>query len=153
LTYENSTLGIRFEYPIDWKYYLQTTSNVTAYPSINEVRFRLLIASLTISVRDLPVYLQNISIQQLSKLVMSAFDIINPYLKVLSSENSILSGYPAQKIAITYSEPSRPKAIETDILTIKNSVVYSILFASHATYYNTFFPTAQKVIDSFKVTK
>jgi hypothetical protein len=84
---------------------------------------------------------------------MSAFDIINPYLKVLSSENSTLSGYPAQKIVITYSEPSPPKVIETNILTIKNGVVYWVSFASHATYYNTFFPTAQKIIDSFKITK
>ena len=36
LTYENSTLGIRFEYPIDWKYYLSFASSITPYSSIHE---------------------------------------------------------------------------------------------------------------------
>lgn len=153
LTYENSTLGIRFEYPIDWKYYLSFASSSTPYSSIHEVRFNLLGSRLTISVRILPFFFQNASIQQLNKLVMDVFNVTSPYVKVLSSENATLSGYPGEKMVIVSSYPSQPKIIETNIFTIKNGAVYSVSFDGDVTYYNTFLPTAQKIIHSLRITK
>jgi PsbP-like protein len=151
LTYENSTLGIRFEYPTDWKYYLSFVSNSTA--SEDEVRFDLLIASLTISVRDLPFFLQNASIQQMTKVMTDIFNGTGPYFKVLSLGNATLSGYPGQKMEISYNYPSQPKINETSIFTIKNGRLYSVAFDGDAAYYNTFLPTAQKINDSFRITK
>jgi hypothetical protein len=151
LRYENSTLGIRFEYPTDWKYYLSFVSNSTA--SEDKVRFDLLIASLTISVRDLPFFLQNASIQQMTKVMTDIFNGTGPYFKVLSLGNATLSGYPGQKMEISYNYPSQPKINEMSIFTIKNGRLYSVAFDGDAAYYNTFLPTAQKIIDSFRITK
>jgi hypothetical protein len=150
LTYENSTLGIRFEYPTDWKYYLTFVSNST----VDEVRFDLSIASLTISVRDLPFFFQNASIQQLTKVMTDIFNgTAGPYFKVLSSGNATLSGYPGQKMEISYNYPSQPKINEISIFTINNGRLYSVAFDGDAAYYNTFLPTAQKIVDSFRITK
>jgi hypothetical protein len=64
-----------------------------------------------------------------------------------------LSGYPGEKMVIAYSYPSRPKIIEMNIFTIKNGIVYWVSFDGDAVYYNTFLPTAQKIVDSFRITK
>ena len=49
--------------------------------------------------------------------------------------------------------PSQPKINEMSIFTIKNGRLYSVAFDGDAAYYNTFLPTAQKIIDSFRITK
>ena len=84
---------------------------------------------------------------------MDVFNVTSPYIKVLSSENATLSGYPGEKMVIVSSYPSQPKIIETDIFTIKNGAVYSVSFGGDVTYYNTFLPTAQKIIHSLRITK
>jgi len=53
---------------------------------------------------------------------------------------------------ILYNYPSQPKINEILIFTIKNGRLYSVEFEGDAAYYNTFLPTAQKIIDSFRIT-
>jgi hypothetical protein len=66
----------------------------------------------------------------------------------IDAGNTTLAGYPAYKIVYTDRVSN---FTTTEIWTVKEGKVYTINHAAHTRYYDTYAPTAQKMIDSFQI--
>jgi hypothetical protein len=76
---------------------------------------------------------------------------------LLESHASSLGGNPAHKLVYTakYIDDTNPSLqtpyITTDIISIKNGKVYFISYTAESQQLSQFFPTIQKMIDSFEI--
>ena len=154
LTYQNSTLGMKIQYPSNWT--KQTTPRGASFAVVlgrNTTNDENFLAKLNASaLRGFPT---NMTIKAMADRVVNSYRHFLPGFEIQSYNNASLAGNNAIKIVYTYTDPKNNSFSATDIATIKNDKLYVIQY-----YYYTKSPkeqaypqTLQKMVDSFQVVK
>lgn len=154
LPYQNSTYGIKIQYPPDWQKQENGTKQdtqtdvVTFYAPASNSN-----ANLDLSIDDISdkkgISLAQYANNSLTDLKQS---LTNFKLIESSSNNNHISGLPAYRIVYTSNDGNNvTKTLETGI--IKGDKVYILTYETGISEYTTFLPVTQKMIDSFQITK
>lgn len=158
LTYENSTYGVRMQYPSAW----HKEENVTSGSDNNSMLVDVVKfsspsknASDTFS-ESLDLKVDNISDIQpitLAKYANNTIEDLRKDFKIIELDrNASLSDNPAYKLVYTgVEEGVNLQALL--ILTIKGDKAYIISYNAEPTKFSYYLPTLQKMINSFQITK
>ena len=156
LTYENTTYGIRIQYPAGWQ---EGESNQTSEDSVLNyiVAFRspkdrisdTVAENVIVSVENLPPE-QNISLAAYSTRQIADLTQFSPDFDLQQSIPTVLAGIPAHKIVFSETVQQQQTIKEMQVWTIKDNKAYIIAFAGEAAKYSDYLPTVQKMIDSFE---
>jgi eukaryotic-like serine/threonine-protein kinase len=154
LTYQNSTVGMKIQYPSNWT--KQTTPRGVSFAVVlgrNTTNHDNFLAKLNASaLRGFPT---NMTIKAMADRVVNSYRHFLPGFQIQSYTNATLAGNNAIKIVYTYTDPKNNRFTATDTATIKNDKLYVIQY-----YYYTKSPkqqtypqTLHKMVDSFQVVK
>ena len=154
LTYQNSTDGIKIQYPSNWKkvehgdnagipsHTIEFLSPMTANDTFQENVF--------VKVDPFP--------QSLRQLVVGEVDGFKTHtvnFMLLNSVPSTLDGNPAQILVFKYSNflPQFNTLKAMIVLTVKDQKAYAISYVAESSKYSEYLPTIQEMINSFRITK
>jgi eukaryotic-like serine/threonine-protein kinase len=155
LTYQNSTAGIKLQYPSNWvkqengtKQDTQTDLVTFIPPTINSN------ASLDVTVDDITDSPGTTLAQYASDEIGSLKQqFANNDFKLTESKSSmILAGLPAYRIVYT-SVDQNTTTKDMEIGAIKGGKVYILTYEAGPNEYDNYLPIALKMIDSFKLIK
>lgn len=155
LTYQNSTAGIKLQYPSNWvkqengtRQDTQTDLVTFTPPTINSN------ASLDITVDDITDSLGTTLAQYGSDEIGSLKQqFANNDFKLIDSKSSIiLAGLPAYRIVYT-SVDQNTTTKDMEIGAINGGKVYLLTYEAGPNEYDKYLPIALKMIDSFKLIK
>ncbi len=158
LTYENSTYGMRIQYPSDW----HKEENVSSSSDNNSMLIDVVkFSSPSRNASDpfsesLDIKVDNISDIQpmtLAKYANNSIEDLRKDFKIIELDtNARLSDNPAYKVV--YSGVEEGVNLQAMlILTIKGDKAYIISYNSEPTRFSNYLPTLQKMINSFQITK
>ena len=154
ISYDNSTYGIRMQYPSNW----QKEENVTSDNKsmlVDVVKF----ISPTKNASDpssesLDIKIDNISDMQpitLAKYANNSIEDLGKDFDIIKLDrNASLSNNPAYKLVYTGVEEG---VNLQEILTIKGDKAYIISYNAEPTKFSYYLPTLQKMINSFQIAK
>jgi eukaryotic-like serine/threonine-protein kinase len=153
LPYQNSTYGIKIQYPLNWQKQENGTKQdtqtdiVTFYPPAGNSN-----ASLDLSIDDISDQ-KGISLAQYANNSLTDLkQSLTSFKLIESNGNNHIAGLPAYRIVYTYNDGNNvTKTLETG--TIKGDKAYIITYETGMSEYTTFLPIVQKMIDSFQITK
>jgi serine/threonine-protein kinase len=157
-TYENTTYGIKIQYPAGFGWQPVPSNKPFEANAINYiVAFRsppdrvsdTVIETVNIALENLPpeenILLDAYSTLQISILTQSATDF-----DLKESTPTILAGIPAHKIV--YSETLQQLPITVmQVWAIKDNKAYILTYTAEAAKYSTYLPVVQKMFDSFEL--
>ena len=155
LTYQNSTAGIKLQYPSNWvkqengtRQDTQTDLVTFTPPTINSN------ASLDITVDDITDSLGTTLAQYGSDEIGSLKQQFanNDFNLIESKSSIILAGLPAYRIVYT-SVDQNTTTKDMEIGAIKGGKVYLLTYEAGPNEYDKYLPIALKMIDSFKLIK
>lgn len=155
LTYQNSTAGIKLQYPSNWvkqengtKQDTQTDLVTFTPPTINSN------ASLDVTVDDITDSPGTTLTQYASDEIGSLKQqFANNDFKLIESKSSmIIAGLPAYRIVYT-SVDQNTTTKDTEIGAIKGGRIYILTYEAGPNEYDKYLPIALKMIDSFKLIK
>ena len=171
-TYENSSLGISIEHPVNWKPFEKTSaatnSNVVEFVPFVESEHDPLTPFFSISVENL----EEVKVsQKVGDEAASTIDSNNNNaLGILTKRNlelaeslpdfnivelngtSFLSGIPAYRIVYTFADPGSPllPLFESmNIWAVKDDKAYTISYSAPDSEFSNYFQIIQNMIDSF----
>ena len=153
ISYQNSTYGIKIQYPSHWQKQENGTKQdtqtdiVTFYAPASNTN-----ANLDLSIDDISdetgISLAQYANNSLTDLKQS----LTNFKLIESSGNNHISGLPAYRIVYTSNNGNNvTKTLETG--TINGNKVYILTYETGISEYTTFLPNVQKMIDSFQITK
>lgn len=153
-TYDNNNEGVSLRYPTSWTEDSDPNEGILAvfYAPLlddNDIfaeNFNLVVEDLSSSNYPLDVY-SEIALDQLK----SSFQ--NFRIEHLNA-NASLSGYPAYYVEYTYTVPSPQGILQLKNLqtwTIVGDKAYSFTFGAQPSYFASYMPPIEKVIDSFEI--
>lgn len=163
--YTNTTFGITLLYPSEWKridwrslvdflsfYDIPPNDNFTEVVQLYS-RYQNISDKYAEGI-DIAVDSSRTDHKDLKEYMDSAVSYYRGYqdFRLIESDigDSYLAGNPAYKIVFTFtSDNIHLKWMETAM--VKNNIVYKIIFFSEAQEYQDYFPTAQSIIESFKI--
>lgn len=142
VTYDNPTFGIRIQYPSDWGRldlsFLQQSADIDFYPLADTS----LAKNVKIQVNNLPS--RNMTLEEYTN------SQINPLEeRLLESNTTTLAGIPGYEIVFTSLQGLKTM----QVWTIKNDKAYIISYVAQEEDYEKELQVAQKMIDSFEITK
>lgn len=148
--FEESSEGIKMLYPSGWQTkqeqdprYLKTLFLSPKENSTDQVR-----ESLLLRINKIPT---NLSLDDYTKNVIKSQQN-NTNFRIAESNSTTLSGNPAHRIiGITNKLGQNIDVIDT--WTIKDGIVYRIVFSSEEAKFAIYQPVAQKMIESFIITR
>jgi hypothetical protein len=155
LTYQNSTAGIKMQYPFNWDKQENGTRQDThtdlvtfTPPTINSN------ASLDVTVDDITDSPGTTLAQYASDETGSLKQqYANNDFKLIESKSSIiLAGLPAYRIVYS-SVDQNTTTKDMEIGAIKGNKVYSLTYEGGPNEYDKYLPIALKMIDSFRLIK
>ena len=140
--YENPTYGIKIQYPSDWGKldlsFLQDSADIDFYPLSDTS----LAKNLKILVKNLPFH--NMTLEEYTNTQ------INPTEEILLESNTTtLADLPGYKIVFTNIAGLKTM----QVWTIKDDKAYIITYVAKEEDYEKDLQIAQKMIDSFEITK
>ena len=159
LTYENSALGIKMQYPSDWRKVFDSnlgTDNlsrgteqirvhfISPQPSINTRK-----ADVLLTIQNLPTSETQPRLRDIVEKENLADEIIYD-CDVMKPVPITIGGIPAYKTISTCTIIGK-HIVFTDIRAINNYKLYSIIFGTGVAEYGTYLPTVQKMINSFEL--
>jgi hypothetical protein len=153
LTYENSTYGIKIQYPSSWDKEengtrQDTETNVVTFypPAVNSN------ASLDISIDDISdekgIPLTQYANDGNSDLKQS----LNDFQLIGSTTNNVLAGLPAYKSIYTFVDENTTFK-DMEIGAIKGDKAYVLTYEAGLNEYDKYLPIMQELINSFQLTK
>lgn len=142
VTYDNPTFGVRIQYPSDWGRldlsFLQQSADIDFYPLADTS----LAKNVKIQVNNLPS--RNMTLEEYTN------SQINPLEeRLLESNTTTLAGIPGYEIVFTSLQGLKTM----QVWTIKNDKAYIITYVAQEEDYEKELQVAQKMIDSFEITK
>jgi PsbP-like protein len=152
LTYENSRIGIKIQYPVDWKLYEkeyypdhpdEQWSQVVGFSLPSEINAHSKLENVAIYVKPLPA--QNTTLEAYSN---KQINHLRKKSSVHESTTTTLAGNHAHTVVYT---DKKDDVIE--VWTIKGDSVYTIRCAAKPEDYSTYLPIFQKMLDSFEIKK
>jgi eukaryotic-like serine/threonine-protein kinase len=153
LLYDNSSYGIRFQSPSDWKKIEILAGRITT------VEFTLLPKNTSIpdAVIDISIEKSLGNITTLGQYGEAADRISHAILGNFTSTESrptILSGQPAIARVLDIKQPTSGIHINiAQVFTLKNDKAYGITYTAPAPRYLSYLPVVQQIINSFQITK
>jgi hypothetical protein len=152
LTYENSTFGIRIQYPSDWQkleFSRRDSSGIAViFRSPPENASDTKLENLLIQVGNLPF--QNISLEALNNANVDTLRNSLVDFKLIESTATTIAYNPAYKIV--YTDTVGQDELKTmQVLSIKEDKAYLITYTAQASRYDRYLPTIQKMSDSFRI--
>jgi eukaryotic-like serine/threonine-protein kinase len=151
VAYDNSTYGIKLQYPYNWikeengtRQDTQTDVVTFSPPAINSN------ASLDISIDDISdekgIALSQYANDSISAMKQSGFKLL------ALTTNNVLSGLPAYKSIYTYADQNTVfKGME--IGAIKGNKAYILTYEAGMNEYDKYLPIIQGLANSFQITK
>ena len=143
--YENSSFGMKMDYPADWK---KAEDNRGSW-------FRNGNESVNIRLESLPF--QNQTLDQLTTRQINLTVQQFPAQKILKSNATVIgNNYSAHKLLFTFpEEPSDPKGTnlkELQLLMTNNSRAYILSYFTTNDSFDIYLPVVQEMIESFRIT-
>ena len=153
LTYQNSTFGIKIQYPSSWDKEENGTQQdtetdiVTFYPPASDSN-----ASLDVSVDDISDE-KGVSLAQYAHDGLSDLkDSLQNFKSIGLTTNNILAGLPAYKSLYTYVD-GKTTFKDMEMGAIKGDKAYIITYEGGTDEFDRYLPTVQQMINSFQITK
>jgi YVTN family beta-propeller protein len=150
-TYENSTYGIKMQYPSDWIYSGNNRSNssvqtVATFGSVKSLlndtdQFPVI---LTVTVQSL--HSMNMQLNTLTRLNLENLQS-KPGFNLVESSADTLGGDLAHKLVFTSAGGDETMAV----FTITGGKAYIIQYTTSSAKYSIYLPVAQKMINSFEI--
>ena len=142
VTYDNPTFGVRIQYPSDWGRldlsFLQDSADIDFYPLADTS----LAKNVKIQVKNLPFH--NMTLEEYTN------SQINPLEeKLLESNTTTLAGIPGYEIVFTSVQGLKTM----QVWTIKDDKAYIITYVAKEEDYENDLQVAEKMIDSFEITR
>jgi hypothetical protein len=147
LTYQNnSTLGIKIQYPSNWKNQLDDGVGVIfiSPPEANLDRF---LEKLTIAFFPSNT---NTSVNELANRAINNYKEHYTGFQLIESKAITFERNPAYTIVYSYTDEELRKVIAMDIGTAKDNRVYVFSYSADPTEYSSYMPTIHKMINSFE---
>ena len=156
LTYQNSTEGIKIDYPANWEKVKNASIPQFAvlFLSPQENSSDIFRERLVVQAVDLPS--KNTTLDELvNELVGNLKTRLVNFELQDSKPFTIASNNTAQMLIYTYSNflPDFRMLKSTDVATINGNKAYIITFNAEASKYSSYLPIVQKMIESFEITK
>jgi hypothetical protein len=150
LTYQNSTLGLKIQYPSNWQkeeHGLLSSSRGLTFTSPVDKNSANYPIKVFIDIEPLEAKsIEQYTLEQIDKLRED-----DPSFNIISASTISLSdNTPAGQVVYMRDMFGIP-AKEMQIYTIKGSQVYTIWYLAQATTYDKYLPTVQKIIDSLEI--
>ena len=155
LTYENSTWGIKIQYPSNWV--KQTSGQGVTFAVLpngtngnNENNLQQFLAKLNLtSIAGVPT---NAPLKALADRIVDSYRHFLHNFQIQSYSNTTLAGNNGIKIVYSYTDPKNTNFNATDIATIKNNRLYVIqyYYVQPSTYQDVL-QTLQKMVNSFQI--
>jgi hypothetical protein len=152
LTYENSTYGVKMQYPDNWTVegvnITDTTGNFANFFSPNSEVVQIYIDGLGSSGFPLNDYL-NQSIDG-----YKSYPQTFPNFQLISSDmNTVLAGHSAYALVGTYYDLDHGTQKVLEIGTLIDDTGYYIRYIADEPKYSALLPTVQNMINSFEISK
>jgi hypothetical protein len=149
-TYENSEVGINMTYPLGWEKIENSTERFSAisFLSPKEGDDDMVQERFLVRVNNQPT---DLSLDDYSEKVNESLSN-NTNFRIDSFETTFLSDNPAYSL-IGASQEGDQNLQVIDMWTIKDGIVYRIVFYSEDAKTEMYAPVVQKIIDSFKITR
>jgi hypothetical protein len=152
LTYENSTLGIKIQYPSNWT--KQTARDGVAFvvlPTRSNNNPEQFLAKLNVT--GIMGFPPNVPLKAMADRVIDGYRHFLRNFQIDSYANSTLGGNNAIKIIYRYADPKNNSSFTaTDIAAIKNDRLYVIQYYAQSPRIHSYLLTLQKMVDSFQIT-
>ena len=154
LTYENSTYGIKIQYPPDWSFEEGVSTEkdtviaiVYLYPPI--AADPNAVAYLYVGTWDLDRKTKSIDL--LARHAINSWRPDQDFKLISATAQTNLAGRPAYAIVFKHLNNGFDSKT-TQLGTIFDNKVYYIVFSTEAVKYDAFLPTVQKMTSSFELT-
>jgi eukaryotic-like serine/threonine-protein kinase len=151
LTYENSTFGIKMQYPSSWA--KQTTGQGVNFVLLANGKNNLEQFLAKVNVTSIMGFPPNMPLKAMADRVVDGYRHFLGNFQIKSYTNTTLGGNNAIKIVYSYTNTKNNSFNATDIATIKNDRLYVIQYYAESSKYQSYLPTLQKMIDSFQIKK
>lgn len=154
LTYENSTYGVRIDYPADWTYYGTVESDgfidIVVFQAPFEGRADLSSALFFVSRDTLP---SDMSLKEYADMIINSYKLSDPNFEIVESStdgSTSLLGRPAYRIlSTTVLDGITYKILE--IGTIIGNNVYIVTYNAEETESSKYQSLAEDMVNSFQV--
>jgi hypothetical protein len=155
LTYQNSSLGVTFQYPSNWvKQPPTSTGTIIKLVSPNKSTFTLSVRNLNNTQLPPSSNLNTTAIlSQQTHVMTEVFSKVFRGFQPIETSPTTLSGNPAEKLVFAVQVPQLGGFKQMNIFTIKGQKEFIISYGSSTATYPIDLPLAQHVIDSFQITK
>jgi len=155
VSYQDATLGIKFQYPEDWKKIVHYSANNSRIEFISTLQsqFEIFPPSFVVSVSNTT---SNLTLDRISKAIIDKGRQSMTDFNLLQSNITEVGSIPAQKLIYTFisSDPSLQLHFQTmDILTIKTNRLYTISYTESRAQYANFLSTIDQIVHSFEIAK
>lgn len=145
VTYDNSTRGIKIDYPKDWTVIDQFGLGFFSPKENDSDTFR---EGLLVSKGPHG----NQSIDKLAAGVLAIYNSSLPNFKLIESKGLTIHGNPAQNLIYTFNPGNGTiKVLESG--ATENNSIYIFQYRAQENKFDSYLPTIQRMIDSFKATK
>ena len=155
VSYQDATLGIKFQYPEDWKKIVHYSANNSRIEFISPLQsqFEIFPPSFVVSVANIT---SNLTLDRISKAIIDKGRQSMTDFNLLQSNITEVGSIPAQKLIYTFisSDPSLQLQFQTmDILLIKSNRLYTISYTESRAQYTNYLSTIEHIVHSFEITK
>jgi serine/threonine-protein kinase len=155
VSYQDATLGIKFQYPEDWKKIVHYSANNSRIEFISPLQsqFEIFPPSFVVSVSNTT---SNLTLDRISNAIIDKGRQSMTDFNLLQSNMTEVGSIPAQKLIYTFtsSDPSLQLHFQTmDILTIKSNRLYTISYTESRAQYTNYLSTIEHIVHSFEITK
>jgi hypothetical protein len=145
VTYDNSTRGIEIDYPKDWTVIDQFGLGFFSPKENDSDTFQ---EGLLVSKGPHG----NQSIDKLAAGVLAIYNSSLPNFKLIESKGLTFHGNPAQNLIYTFNPGNGTiKVLESG--ATENNSIYIFQYRAQENKFDSYLPTIQRMIDSFKATK
>jgi len=145
LTYENSTRGVKIDYPKDWTPMIQYGLAFLSPKENSSDTFR---EGLTVA----RGHHGNESRSTLAAQVLKFYKSSLPSFKLVESKGTTFHGNPAQSLVYTFNLPGNGTIKVLESGTTENNNIYIFRYVAQENKYDSYLPTINRMIDSFKAT-
>ena len=155
VSYQDATLGIKFQYPEDWKKIVHYSANNSRIEFISPLQsqFEIFPPSFVVSVSNIT---SNLTLDRISKAIIDKGRQSMTDFNLLQSNITEVGSIPAQKLIYTFisSDPSLQLQFQTmDILLIKSNRLYTISYTESRAQYTNYLSTIDHIVHSFEIAK
>lgn len=145
ITYENATQGIKIDYPKGWTPIIQYGIAFLSPKENDSDTFR---EGLVVAKNSLV----NESIDKLADRVLSFYNSSLVDFQLIQSKGVRFHGNPAQSLIYTFSIPGNGTLKAMDFGTTENNHILVFRYTAQESKFDSYLPTIERMIDSFKST-